>query len=103
MIGVFRREPSIEFLRAREIGLASLTDREVIDYAAREGLIIVSHDVNTMPGQAYEMLGSGQPFAGLLMVQQNEPVGPVVEILVLTWAASDAEEWRNQIVFLPIR
>ena len=67
--GAFRREPSIEFLRAREIGLASLTDREVIDYAAREGLIIVSHDVNTMPGHACEMLGSGQSFAGLLMVQ----------------------------------
>ncbi len=100
--GVIRREPAVEFLRAREVGVASLTDREVIDYAVREGLVIVSHDVNTMPGHAYEMLRSGQPFAGLLMVQQKEPVGPVIESLVLIWAATEAEEWRNQILFLPL-
>ena len=41
-------------------------------------------------------------FLGLLMVSQKEPTGPVVESLVLIWAATEAEEWRNQIGFLPI-
>jgi hypothetical protein len=35
------------------------------------------------------------------MVQQTSPIGPVMENLVLIWAASDLEEWKDQVVFLP--
>ncbi len=35
--GVLRREPNIEFVRAREVGLAAKRDPEVLDYAARHG------------------------------------------------------------------
>ena len=46
--GVVRREPSIRFMRASELGLAESLDDRVLQYASSEGLLIVSHDVNTM-------------------------------------------------------
>ena len=77
--------------------------REVLEYAARVGLIVVSHDINTVPDHAAQRMLGGQPLTGLFMVQQKEAVGPIVEGLILIWAASEAEEWREQIVLLPIR
>jgi hypothetical protein len=77
-------------------------DPAVLDYAARQGLILVSHDVNTMPGYAAGRIHAGLPVTGLLMVQQTQPIGPIIDSLVIIWSASEAEEWVGQIVFLPL-
>jgi len=100
--GVLRREPAVEFIRAREVGLENQPDSGVLEYASVHGLIVISHDVNTMPAAAYDRLAAGQKVAGLMMVRQAAPIGPVIEDLVYIWSASDAEEWEGQVVFLPI-
>jgi hypothetical protein len=100
--GVLRREPAIEFLRARDVGMDDRSDSEVLDHAATEGLIVVSHDVNTMPANAYGRLAAGLALAGLLMVRQAQPIGSVIDTLVLIWSASEADEWHDQVAFLPL-
>ena len=100
--GVLRREPAIEFIRAREVNLGDHPDPEVLEYAAVNGYVIVSHDVNTMPGHAQERMVAARPMAGLLMAQQRSPIGQIIDSLVLIWTASEAEEWQSQICFLPI-
>lgn len=100
--GVLRREPALEFMKSRDMGLRDRPDAEVLAWAASHGFIVVSHDVNTMPGEAYSRLASTQPLAGLLMVPQSHPVRPIIENLVLIWTASDAEEWSGQVRFLPL-
>jgi predicted nuclease of predicted toxin-antitoxin system len=98
--GVLRREPAIEFVRAREVGLGDRPDPEILEYAAVQGLVVVSHDINTMPGHARARLATGKPLAGLLMVRQTHPIGPVIDSLVLIWSASEGEEWQDQVQFL---
>jgi hypothetical protein len=100
--GTLRREPAIEFVRARDVGLEARPDSEILEYAAAHGLLVVSHDVNTMPAQAYARLAASQPLAGLLMVWQTHPIGPIIDSLVLIWSASEAEEWQGQVHFLPV-
>jgi predicted nuclease of predicted toxin-antitoxin system len=53
---VLRREPTIEFVRVRDVGMRESSDAEVLAFAAQQGLIVVSHDVNTMTSAAYEIL-----------------------------------------------
>jgi hypothetical protein len=65
-------------------------------------LLIVSHDVNTMPGHAYARLAAGELMRGLLMVHQTQPIEPIIESLQLIWSASEAEEWQDQVRFLPL-
>ena len=100
--GVLRREPALEFIRARDVGMDGRPDTEVLEYAATQGLIIVSHDVNTMPGHAQTRLAAGKSVAGLLMVRQTQPIAVVIDSLVLIWSASEAAEWHGQIQFLPL-
>lgn len=100
--GVQRREPALEFVRLREIGMSDRVDAEVLAYASQNRFIVVSHDVNTMTAEAFARIAAGQPMAGLLMVQQSKPIGAVIDSLVLIWSASEAEEWQGQVRFLPI-
>ena len=100
--GLLRREPLAQFVRLREIGWAAADDPDVLDYAARQGFLVVSHDVNTMPAHAFARMASGVAMAGLLMAHQHEPIAPVIDSLVLIWSASELEEWRDTVRFLPL-
>jgi hypothetical protein len=77
-------------------------DAEVLAYATDNGFIVVSYDVNTMPSAAYARMSAGQKMSGLLMVKQSDPVGAIIACLILIWSTSEAEEWENQMCFLPL-
>lgn len=100
--GMLRRDPAVVFVRARDAGLAGRPDPEVLEYAATNGFIVVSHDVNTMTKHAYDRLATGLQLSGLLLVRQSDPVQTSTEDLLLIWSASEAEEWAGSVVFLPI-
>lgn len=97
-----RLEPSLEFLVAIEVGLASQPDPVVLDYAAQNSLIVVTHDVRTMIAFAQERMARGEPTPGLFVVSQEDSPREIAESLVFIWASTPAEEWQSQIVFLPI-
>ena len=99
--GVLRRVPEIDFQMADELELASLPDPEVLALAANEGRILVTHDRRTMPihfGQFIENCKS----PGLIVVSQTTDMLSAIEDLILIWAASDAEEYVNRIITIPI-
>lgn len=100
--GVLRRGSGLEFRRVRDLGFAQRNDAFLLNYAAEQGLIIISHDVNTMTAAAYERLAEGKSLAGLFMVPQTAPVSSIIDNILLIWSASDAEEWTNLVTFLPI-
>jgi hypothetical protein len=100
--GAARREPGIEFTLCREVGLNQRPDSEVLGYAAAHGLILLSHDVNTMTEAARSRIAAGKVMSGLLLAHQFKPVVLIIESLLIIWAASEAEEYVNQILYLPI-
>ena len=102
VLGVLRREPTLVMTRLREVGLAKAPDTSVLEFAAREGFIVVSHDINTMRAAAVARLQNDQVLAGLLLVHQRSPLAQTIEDLILIGVASDAAEWVGEIRFLPL-
>jgi hypothetical protein len=102
VLGTLRREPAIEFARLRDLGLERLPDLEVLRFAAREGWIVVSHDVNSMTAAAYSILSAGEPIGGLFLVHQSAAIAPTLASLTLIWSESEAEEWIGLVEFLPL-
>jgi hypothetical protein len=96
-----RREPGVDFQTATAAGLGGLLDPQVLERAATEGRVLVSHDQSTMP-QYFAAFTQNQPSAGLLIVPQHLSYAVVIEELLLIWAASEAEEWINRIAYLPL-
>ncbi|MGB7160871.1 MAG: DUF5615 family PIN-like protein [Tepidisphaeraceae bacterium] len=100
--GVNRAEPTIEFLRARDVQMDARPDPEVLAFAAEQGFIVVTHDVNTMIAHGRDRLKQGLPLPGLLVILQGRPLRSVIESLVLIGVASEAEDWHGQIHYLPL-
>jgi predicted nuclease of predicted toxin-antitoxin system len=99
--GVRRREPSIAFQTADEANLRRLRDPEVLALAAQENRILVTHDRRTMPRHFADfILHHSSP--GVFIIAQTVSVQVAIEELLLMWAASESEEWRNLIVELPL-
>jgi hypothetical protein len=100
--GTLRREPAVEFARLREFGLEQFPDLEVLRFAAREGWIVVSHDVNSMTAAANSLLADQEQMSGLLLVHQADAIAPILNSLLLIWSASDSQEWVGLVEFLPL-
>jgi len=54
-----------------------------------------------MPGHFARFITT-ETSAGVIIVPQAMPIVDVVESLLLIWAASEAEEWKNRICVLPL-
>jgi hypothetical protein len=98
--GLRRREPSVDFQDAHQGGLIGLPDLEVLKLAAESGRILVTHDRKTMPEHWASSLVTHSS-SGVVVVAQDLDIGAAIEYLLLIWAASEAEEWHNTIVFVP--
>ena len=101
LAGLLRREPSLDFQTAKTAGILGLADREVLTLAAREGRILVSHDRETMPAHFVRFTANATSTGLFLLLSQNLGLREAIEQIPLIWAASEAEEWINQIGCLP--
>ena len=101
--GLRSREPAIDILDVKTAGLRRASDPALLDLAAKQDRILVTHDRRTMTYYAGKRLAAGRLIAGVFIVPQRSAIGDILESLLLVWTASQAEEWRNQIVYLPFR
>ena len=98
--GLLRREPLLDFQTAKAARLLGLQDLEVLGVAARDGRIVVSHDRETLPAHFSRFIAESTS-AGVLILSQNLPIREAIELILLVWSASQAEEWSNRIGYLP--
>jgi hypothetical protein len=85
-------------------GLRGTSDPALLELAARQDRVLITYDRNTMTRHFRDRLNAGQPTPGVIILpQQESAIGEIIESLLLVWAASQAEEWRNQIAYLPLK
>jgi hypothetical protein len=101
LLGLRRREPSVDFMSADEGGIVGVSDPEVLQVAAESGRILVSHDRNTMPAHLADFLEL-QSSPGVIIVSQDLDIGAAIEDLLLIWDATEAEDWVARLGFVPI-
>ncbi|HEV7904840.1 MAG TPA: DUF5615 family PIN-like protein [Pyrinomonadaceae bacterium] len=81
--GVLRRQPDLDIHRKQDSGIGRADDRQVLAWAASEGRVLLTHDVSTMAGFAYERVAAGLPMPGVFEVRQEVPVGVAIEEVLL--------------------
>jgi Domain of unknown function (DUF5615) len=96
-----RREPTLDFHTAAAASLGGLPDPKVLERAAEEGRVLVTHDLQTMPRHFTAFITPHQS-AGLLLVPQSLPIAAAVDDLLLIWSTMEAEEWINLMWYLPL-
>jgi hypothetical protein len=100
--GVRRRIRDLDSRTVQEADLPKASDPAVLDWAASQDRIVITHDHRTMRPCAEDRLKEGLPMTGLILVPQAAALGQVIDDLVLIAEATTAEEWKGTIVFLPL-
>ena len=101
--GLLAREPAIDLLDVKNAGLRESEDPLLLELAANQDRILITHDRHTMTHHFGERLAAGNSSPGLFIVPQQSDIGAIIESLLLVWCASQAEEWRNRVEYLPFR
>src|SRR2546421_1443496 len=85
-------------VRVQDIGLRTENDPEVLDRAAAEGRILLTHDEQTMPAYAYERALASLVMPGIFVVQQEESISRIIEEITLLAEGSLEGEWDGQVI-----
>ncbi len=64
--GLLRRDPELDIVRIQDVGLSGADDPTVLEWAAQEGRILLTHDVSTITKYAYERVQAGLVMPGVL-------------------------------------
>jgi hypothetical protein len=96
-----RRIPNLDVVRAQDTHLCGAGDQVVLQFAADENRIVLTHDVETLVGYAWERVRSEWPMPGVIVALTDRPIGLVIEDMEILLLASQPEELQSQIRFLP--
>lgn len=100
--GLLRRSPGLDVVRVQDAGLNGQGDAEVLEWAATEGRVLLTHDVMTMKQYVDARLADGLPMPGVFEVRQRTPIIEAIEAILLLAECSLEGEWEGQVRFLPL-
>lgn len=101
--GLRRRLAALDIVRVQDVGLLACPDPEVLEWAATEGRVVLTHDVSTMKKWAFSRVDVGMPMSGVIEIPQETPIGVAIEELTLLAECSFENEWEGQVIFLPLK
>ncbi|HWE93364.1 MAG TPA: DUF5615 family PIN-like protein [Tepidisphaeraceae bacterium] len=96
------RLPAGSLIRAQDVGLSGADDASVLEWAASNQCIVLTHDVATFSDFAYARVEASLPMPGVFEVSQRQPLREIVEEIILIAACSAGEEWKDRVVYLPL-
>ena len=102
LAGVRRRLPDIDIVRVQDSGLRSFRDQLILQFAADEDRIVLSHDVSTMESHARGRVLAGKPMPGLFLIHQHTATGRAIDAIVMLAECSRENEWNSLIQYLPL-
>ena len=73
--GLLRLLPALDLVRVQDVGLSNTEDPVILDRAAAEGRILLTHDRQTIPGFAFDRVRLGQTMPGVFVVDDRMPIG----------------------------
>jgi predicted nuclease of predicted toxin-antitoxin system len=100
--GLFLRQPNLDLLRVQDVGLRELDDPAILDWAANNERILLTHDRATMPDFAYDRLLKGQQMSGVFLINDRMPTRQAIDELLLLDTCSQQEEWKGIVLYLPL-
>ena len=100
--GLLRRQPDLDLLRVQDALPSGKDDPSVLEWAAGERRVLLTHDVTTMTRHAYDRVRAGQPMPGIFEVSRFVPMARAIEDILLLAECSLDGEWEGQMRHLPL-
>ena len=99
---LLRRYPELDVIRVQDTELVSADDPAILEWAAKENRVVLTHDVTTMTRYAFERVRAGLDMPGVCEVNPFAPVNRVVEDIFIVAQCSFEDEWADLILYIPL-
>lgn len=100
--GLYRQCPSLDVVRVQDVGLNAISDPNILQWAAGEDRILLTHDRDTLPNFAYDRVRAGQQMPGVFLVSDLMPLGQAIDELLLAVECLSPQECKDVVRFFPL-
>jgi Domain of unknown function (DUF5615) len=98
--GLRRREPAIDFRRAKSVIPDGTSDLDVLRIAAHAGRVLVTRDVATMPGHFKQFVAHHES-PGLILIPSSRSIASAIDGLLIAWLIWEPRDLENVSRWLP--
>lgn len=78
------------------------SDPDLLQWIEQAGYILVTNNRRTMPDHLQAHFEAGRHIAGILLLRRGAPLGQVIENLLLLWEITEADEFQDRVLFIPL-
>jgi hypothetical protein len=100
--GVALTLPAFDVVSVHDVGLSGHHDTVLLEWAARENRVLLTHDARTMKDFAYDRVLNRVTMPGVFVVPQDVAIGIAVDQIATIAGASLDGEWEGQVRYLPL-
>ncbi len=104
-IELLKRDQTLVAWRVGMVGVPprGTPDADILDWCEKHEFLLVTNNRASMPPHLANHLAQGRHIPGVIVMNDKLTIGETVEQLWLIWAASDAREYLDNMVYLPLR
>ena len=100
--GMTRRDAKLQFTHVRDVDLAEALDPVVLEWAAAQELVLLSHDRKTIPTFAYARVVAGLPMPGVFLVSDDMPISQAIDELLIATHCLSHDECKDIVKYFPM-
>ena len=103
-LAVLRINYEIDILRVGDESTPNFgtLDSEILIYLQQSKRILLTDNRKSMPEHIKAHWNNGGYIWGLFWLSPNATFREIAEDLVLIWETTEAEEWKNQLIWIPL-
>jgi predicted nuclease of predicted toxin-antitoxin system len=101
--GLLRQKSDLDIECIQDVGLSGADDSTVLDFAARDNRVLLTHDVNTITKYAYARLAAGEKMSGVIEVSRAVSISTAIRDILLVAECGLEKDFDGQIVYLPLK
>lgn len=102
---LLRREPKLIVWKIGDPGVPprGTLDPAILRWCEENSFVLVTNNRKSMLQHLRDHLSEGQHVPGIFELNPNMSIGETIEELLLIWSASDAGEYQDMLIYLPLK
>jgi hypothetical protein len=101
--GLLRLKPDLDIVRVQDVGFSSTEDPVILEWAAKQNRVLLTHDVSTITKYAYERVRASKYMPGIIEVGRKVPLGTAIQEILYIVEVCEPGELETQIIYLPLK
>jgi len=99
--GLKTRLPDLDIVRVQDTPMYTKPDSELLDWAAEQNRILLTHDAETIPGFVNERLKEELYMPGVIIVRETVAIGDILDDLESYIGAGSPSDFENLVMYIP--